>query len=497
MNGKPKSHRAVILAAMYCTHPDNDAEDKLALVCFAVHSNHGTGENSFPGNRNLGEAMMLKDSATDGRLTKLIGRGLIARTAKADGRGKASVYKLCLASSYYPDTTPGNESLIDDETARPETTRPKPPSAPQPVAESTEQTARPATDDAQQQTTKTARPETARFADAPSDKPPGPAAETARFSEQTARFETETARYIEMAATSNTPENHHPLHPHLGGAPTATAQVTEEEGEVASPSGATKGMAVDVDDDEASYHQQLWEQFKTGYWDLKLPDAMSAAPTIGNQKAQIIKQLERWGPRPLIYAVNDWVLDRGMDIEGRKANRWGAWLDEGTCKIEGGKRKAQVYAVNDRIRQVNSMAIDEAFYASECAYHTDKQNIGLLRTMHWKGWVDKSANTWLAWGTWMADFQMRYDLWRENGNDEESVELRKWIKQEAAKKLAQAAQPPPPPAPAPAPSPEDAHIAELCAAETARRAERKAKADAEAAAKAPVVVSESHVEEYV
>src|ERR1019366_1934249 len=45
--------------------------------------------------------------------TKNIDRGLIERTELGNGRGKASVYRVCLENPYYPDQTPGGESLIE------------------------------------------------------------------------------------------------------------------------------------------------------------------------------------------------------------------------------------------------------------------------------------------------------------------------------------------------------------------------------------------------
>jgi hypothetical protein len=117
MKGKPKSHRAVLLAAAHCKHPANDAVDTALLLYLAVNSDRGTGENSHPGNRNIADALKLTDSPTDARLGKLITRGLIERTARADGRGKASSYRLCLESEHYPDQTPGGEGLV--ETAPP------------------------------------------------------------------------------------------------------------------------------------------------------------------------------------------------------------------------------------------------------------------------------------------------------------------------------------------------------------------------------------------
>ena len=113
MNGKPKSARAMRLASFHCTHPDLDGIDKGLLAYLAEYVAHGTGRDAHPGNTNLSDALKLTDRPTDTRLKKNIERGLIERTFRADGRGKASAYRLCLESPYYPDQTPGGEWLID------------------------------------------------------------------------------------------------------------------------------------------------------------------------------------------------------------------------------------------------------------------------------------------------------------------------------------------------------------------------------------------------
>jgi len=116
MNGKPKSARAVHLAAFHCTHPDLDGIDKGLLAYLAEYASYGTGADSHPGNRNIADALSLTDRPTDNRLKKNIDRGLIERTERADGRKKASVYRLCLERPYYPDQTPGGERLVEPPT---------------------------------------------------------------------------------------------------------------------------------------------------------------------------------------------------------------------------------------------------------------------------------------------------------------------------------------------------------------------------------------------
>ena len=114
MNGKPKSYRALLLAAAHCTHPDTDAADSCLLQYLAQYSAQDSGKNSHPGNHNLCQTMRLSRSAVNSRLSKNIARGLIERTEVGDGRSKASVYRICLESSYYPDQTPSGELLIEE-----------------------------------------------------------------------------------------------------------------------------------------------------------------------------------------------------------------------------------------------------------------------------------------------------------------------------------------------------------------------------------------------
>src|SRR5437879_3414718 len=98
MNGKPKSHRAIVLAAMHCTHTELDSKDKLLLAYLAQISNHGTGTNAYPGLADLIGVLNLTRRPAKERVAKNIKRGLIACTEVGNGRGNASVYMLCLAS---------------------------------------------------------------------------------------------------------------------------------------------------------------------------------------------------------------------------------------------------------------------------------------------------------------------------------------------------------------------------------------------------------------
>jgi hypothetical protein len=114
MNGRPKTLRALCLAANHCKHPDLDAHDKLLLTYLAQNADYITGRNSRPGNVNISDAICLKDRATDNRLANNIARGLIERTARADGRKNSSVYRICWESAFFPDRTPGGEWLIEE-----------------------------------------------------------------------------------------------------------------------------------------------------------------------------------------------------------------------------------------------------------------------------------------------------------------------------------------------------------------------------------------------
>lgn len=110
-----KSTRAIRLAAWHCTHSKIDGIDKSLLAYLAEHSSGTSGGNAYPGNRNISNALGLTDSPTDARIAKLISFGLIERTFTAIGRKKASVYRLCLESEYFPTRTPGGEWLVQRE----------------------------------------------------------------------------------------------------------------------------------------------------------------------------------------------------------------------------------------------------------------------------------------------------------------------------------------------------------------------------------------------
>jgi hypothetical protein len=115
MNGKPKTQRAVQLTAFHCTHPDLDAADSALLAYLALNADFKTGKNSRPGNINTAQMLKFKKRGTINLLSENIKRGLIERTSEGKGRGSASVYRLCLESTYYPDRTPSGEELTEKD----------------------------------------------------------------------------------------------------------------------------------------------------------------------------------------------------------------------------------------------------------------------------------------------------------------------------------------------------------------------------------------------
>jgi hypothetical protein len=121
MNGRPKNHRALLLAVAYVQHPDLDGVDSAILLCLVANGDHGTGRNCRPGNDALEIVAKLKWSALHVRLERLIEHGLIKRTERGDGRGRASKYDLCLGNPAYPDYAPTRkrECLIDSENGKP------------------------------------------------------------------------------------------------------------------------------------------------------------------------------------------------------------------------------------------------------------------------------------------------------------------------------------------------------------------------------------------
>jgi hypothetical protein len=122
MTSKPASGRALCLAVAHCSHPDLDPTDKALLLYLAVNADHATGRNSRPGNPALCHFTTLQRSAVNARLEKNIQRKLIERTNVGNGRSTASVYRLCIESSSFPDQTPTGEWLIEEKVSGSERT---------------------------------------------------------------------------------------------------------------------------------------------------------------------------------------------------------------------------------------------------------------------------------------------------------------------------------------------------------------------------------------
>ena len=129
MNGKPKSYRAMLLAVAAACHSEIDGTDKALLNVLAVNADGETGNNSRPGNASLLAGTCLRWSALHVRIEKNIARGLIECTYRANAKGKASVYRVCLENTSYPDRAPNGEWLIASPEPAP-TVRPEPDSSP-------------------------------------------------------------------------------------------------------------------------------------------------------------------------------------------------------------------------------------------------------------------------------------------------------------------------------------------------------------------------------
>jgi hypothetical protein len=286
MNGKPKNHMALVLAAFHCTHPDLDGKDATLLAYLAVRSDHGIGTNSYPGNTNLGDALKLGDTATDERLAKNIERGLIVRTARAEGRSKASVYRLCLESPYYPDRLPGGkrEWLIDNPPALNRADNEKPPAADRAHIANKP----PALDRADN--LETARPNEENRPEQ-NAKPPGLEAESARS---------------RAATTRDSPETHQP--------PTLTFP-QKKAGEGGEGADAQK----------QNQEKALWQEFTQGLG--KIDDLRGTVPSTA-EKTALLKQMGIYSVAKLLDAISTWAEERRPRIEGRDFGRMTCWLDE-------------------------------------------------------------------------------------------------------------------------------------------------------------------------
>lgn len=265
------------LAAFHCTHPDLDGTDK-ALLAYLAEYAKPDGMGAYPGNRNIASALGLKDSATDKRIAKNIALGLIERTERANGRNRASAYRLCLESAYYPDETPGGERLVKkvrghDVAEKPpgmedavygEIVEPEPPGLSH--ADCVDVTAR--CDDENRPVNQ--------------GKPPGEHAETARSGPTANKYTTNTQ----------------PPHTHDD----AKAD--------------TGGRQPEIFDD------RRWREFVSS-----LPAIMQTA-SMGKHKAEIEKQIEAHGADKVASAIQIWVRNRDLPLDTLHT-RWAAWITEG------------------------------------------------------------------------------------------------------------------------------------------------------------------------
>ena len=266
------------LAAWHCTHPDIDGIDKSLLAYLADYAKPD-GTSAYPGNRNIGDAIGLKDSATDKRLAKNIARGLIERTERANGRNRASAYRLCLENASYPDEAPGGERLV--KKTRGQDVDEEPPGIEHADCEQIVEPEPPGLGHADCINV------TARCDDENRPvnqvKPPGEDAETARSRPTTNKYTTNTQ----------------PPHTHDD----AKAD--------------TGGRQAEMSDD------RRWREFMHS-----LPAIMQTA-SIGKHRAEIEKQIEAYGAENIAAAIHTWVRNRDLPLETLHA-KWPAWISEGS-----------------------------------------------------------------------------------------------------------------------------------------------------------------------
>jgi len=122
----------------HCTHPDLDATDAFLLWKIAHHCKHATGRGARAGNRDMVAVLRVCERTIQRRIKKIARLGLLECTARGDGRGKASEYRICLESDFYPPEKPRhNSDAVSEE--NPDTQGAKPrqsePETPTPVTE--------------------------------------------------------------------------------------------------------------------------------------------------------------------------------------------------------------------------------------------------------------------------------------------------------------------------------------------------------------------------
>ena len=108
MNRKPKNYSDMLKTVAAVSHPDLKAHHRNLLNALAL-SAHSNGEGSRPGHEALKIALGGK---SDKWVARLLGElrhdmKLIDLTHRGRGDGNASIYKLCLENTAYPDWYPG------------------------------------------------------------------------------------------------------------------------------------------------------------------------------------------------------------------------------------------------------------------------------------------------------------------------------------------------------------------------------------------------------
>jgi hypothetical protein len=300
MNGKPKNLRAAFLAAAHCTHPDTDAADKSLLAYLTAYANYKTGENSRPGNRNLADVINFTDRGMKNRLTQLITYGLLERTERGDGRGRASAYRLCWESPFYPDQAPGGEWLSD----------------------------KPGTLDCPDS------PKEPGTLDCPDSSETGNGAAINREQEgdKPGTAESETGNPSVPHNKSATEEQHQP-----------TLQPQNSQSGTGNAEGGKEGISP-----------------KTPTWPLVgLPEQMLGAVATKEHRAAVLDQISKIGLPVFHAALRAWIAGRQYPVAGPGGLTrpiWGVWLEEGRPFIE-----AELLSIRRAKNKVDREAKNNAF----------------------------------------------------------------------------------------------------------------------------------------
>jgi hypothetical protein len=107
------------------------------------------------------------------------------------------------------------------------------------------------------------------------------------------------------------------------------------------------------DEIDRSWAEFQWKQFMEN-----LPEALQGATMQKAQRAGIEKLVAEYGPDVLLAIIARWMDHRDLPIEGRKANKWGALLDEITPHIEPGRKECK-RRMRDRMQREARAAWDK------------------------------------------------------------------------------------------------------------------------------------------